>query len=137
LPLQLTPALATRLETEHLLWLTTVRADGIPQPTPVWFLWRDGKFLLFSQPTAYKVRNMRSNPNVTLNFNTDPTGEIFAVFTGVANIDETGLRSLHVPEYIEKYGQELPLINFTPQSLSDTFSLAFWVTPTKVRAQGF
>ena len=95
------------------------------------------QFLLFSQPSAYKVRNMRCNPNVTLNLNTDPTGEIFAVFTGVASIDETGLRSLQIPAYMEKYRHELPLINFTPQSLSDTFSLAFWVTPTKVRAQGF
>ena len=31
-----------RLENEHVVWLTTVAADGTPQPSPVWFLW-DGQ----------------------------------------------------------------------------------------------
>lgn len=27
-----------RLRSEQILWLTTVRADGQPQSSPVWFL---------------------------------------------------------------------------------------------------
>ena len=134
--LLITPALEERLRSEHVLWLTTVRTDGLPQPTPIWFWWNQGEFLIFSQPDAYKIRNIRHNPLVTLNTNTDPTGEIFAIITGEARIDDTGLRSLQVPAYLEKYQAEIPLINFTPQSLSDTFSQAFWVKPTKVRMQG-
>jgi hypothetical protein len=30
-----------RLRSEQVAWLTTVRADGQAQSTPVWFLWDD------------------------------------------------------------------------------------------------
>jgi hypothetical protein len=39
-----------RLRSEQVAWLTTVRADGQPQSTPVWFLWDGRTFLLYSQP---------------------------------------------------------------------------------------
>jgi PPOX class probable F420-dependent enzyme len=39
-----------RLHEEEIAWLTTVRADGQPQSVPVWFLYKDGAFLLYSQP---------------------------------------------------------------------------------------
>ena len=29
---------AERLRTEEVIWLTTVGNDGMPQPSPVWFL---------------------------------------------------------------------------------------------------
>lgn len=31
--------LAERLDKEQVIWLTTVRQNGTPTPTPVWFLW--------------------------------------------------------------------------------------------------
>ena len=39
-----------RLRDEYLVWLTTVRADGLPQPSPVWFLWDGETVLIYSQP---------------------------------------------------------------------------------------
>ena len=30
--------------------MTTVRSDGQPQTVPVWFLWDDEGFLIYSQP---------------------------------------------------------------------------------------
>ena len=58
-PTHLDVPLLHLLHTEKMAWLTTVRADGMPLPTPVWFLWNDGQFLLFSEPEAVKVRNIR------------------------------------------------------------------------------
>src|SRR6266581_1156609 len=37
---------ARRLRDERLIWLTTVDAKGIPQPTPVWFLWDGARLIL-------------------------------------------------------------------------------------------
>jgi Pyridoxamine 5'-phosphate oxidase len=34
-----------RLRTEPIVWLTTVRADGRPQSSPVWFLWDGDGYL--------------------------------------------------------------------------------------------
>ena len=33
---------AKHLADDQVVWLTTVRANGIPEPSPVWFLW-DGE----------------------------------------------------------------------------------------------
>ena len=32
---------ARRLQEEPIGWLTTVGADGTPQPNPVWFFWME------------------------------------------------------------------------------------------------
>ncbi len=34
-------AAAGRLQSEPIIWLTTVTPSGQPQSTPVWFLWQD------------------------------------------------------------------------------------------------
>jgi PPOX class probable F420-dependent enzyme len=51
--------------------LGTVKADGAPQVTPVWFQW-DGEFLSFTTSTQRaKYRHMEKNPAVALSVN-DP-----------------------------------------------------------------
>ena len=65
---------ARRLESEHVAWLTTVRADGQPQPSPVWFLWDGDSILIYSRPNQPKLRNIAGNPKVSLSFNSDGDG---------------------------------------------------------------
>jgi PPOX class probable F420-dependent enzyme len=127
--------LARLLQEEKMAWLTTVRADGMPLPTPVWFLWEEGRFLLFSEPDALKVRNIRRNPWVALNFNTDPTGEIFAIFTGEAQIDPHPATPAERSAYVEKYRQGMAMIGVTPEEHAQRWSAVIRFTPTRVRAQ--
>ena len=44
---------ARRLQNEQVIWITTVRVDGTPQPTPVWFIW-DGETILIYPCPAHK-----------------------------------------------------------------------------------
>ena len=45
-----------RIEKSEYIWFTTVRDDGMPQPTPVWFV-RDGdSFLIYSTPGRRRSR---------------------------------------------------------------------------------
>jgi PPOX class probable F420-dependent enzyme len=46
--------------------LATLMADGTPQVTPVWFLYRDGKFIVNTARGRVKDRNMKANKNVAL-----------------------------------------------------------------------
>src|SRR5258706_6713700 len=77
-----------RINQEYILWFTTVRPDGMPQPTPVWFIYDNGTFLIYSKPDAQKLRNIRHNPRVALNPNSDETGDEYLVIMGEAYIDE-------------------------------------------------
>ena len=82
---------AEHLAADLCVWLTTVSSNGTPQPAPVWFLWEGGTVLIYTQPGAIKVRNIRSNPYVSLNFNCSFDGSDVVVISGVAEIDDLAL----------------------------------------------
>ncbi len=130
--------LEKRLSDEKTIWLTTVRADGTPQSVPVWYLWDGSTLLIFSQPTAQKLRNIAQNPTVSIIFaHTDVFGEEgFAVITGEAVVDQVAPPSNQISAYLDKYRAGIAAINFTPESLAAEFSVAIRVTPTRVRGDG-
>jgi PPOX class probable F420-dependent enzyme len=97
-------AVKQHLENEYVVWLTTVDSKLVPQPRPVWFIWQDDSFLVFSQAKAHKVAHIKKNPKVALHFNTDETGDKdVIVFTGEASIDTSSPPAHEVHAYFEKY----------------------------------
>lgn len=128
---------AQRLEHEHIIWLTTVRADGVPQPSPVWFLWDGTDILMYSRPNTPKLRNMAQNPAVALHFNSDERGGDIVVFTGTARIEAHALPSTDVPAYIEKYRGGIAGIGMNPESFAAAYPVAVRITPTNVRGHQF
>ena len=62
----LSPETLQRLETEANLWLATVRSDGRPHLTPVWFAWHAEKIYACIQAGSVKTRNLAQNPLVAL-----------------------------------------------------------------------
>ena len=133
MPLDLSPRLIERLHTEHVIWLTTVRADGMPLPTPVWFLWQSGSFLIYSKPTALKVRNLRRHPHAALNLNSDFEGDDVAIFYGAAQLDP---QAPYARDYLAKYRDGIVSLGLTPESYQRWFSLTIRITATRVREGG-
>ncbi len=122
------------LKQEYVVWLTTTGADLSPQPRPVWFIWEDGAFLIFSQPQARKVQHIAAHPRVALHFNTDATGDQdVIIFVGTAVIDKTALPAHKVRAYLRKYREGIQQLGMTPQQFSDDYSVAIRVTPTTLR----
>src|SRR5712691_10160935 len=74
-----------RLREDRVIWLTTVRPDGTPEPSPVWFLWDGETFLIYSQHTQ-KLRNIEDSPRVALNLDGDGLGGNIVVIIGRAEI---------------------------------------------------
>jgi len=133
MPIKISNPLRQRLHDETIAWLTTVRQDGRPQPAPVWFLWDGESFLIYSQPQARKVRNIRENPQVAINFNTDEDGGKVAVFWGRATIEPDAPPADQVQAYLEKYRQGIADIGMVPESMAREYCLAIRVTPERVR----
>lgn len=132
--IELNNRVTERLQHEQIIWLTTVRADGMPTPTPVWFHWDGAQVLIFSQPNALKVRNIRANPHVALHFHTDAEGGDVAILLGTAQINEPPVAAAQLAAYLAKYAEGIKLINMTPESLQQAYSTALRVTPTHLRA---
>lgn len=131
--LKIDAELERRLRQEKIVWLTTVRGDGMPQPTPVWFLWRDGRFLIYSQPDARKIRNISANPKVAIHLNSDEWGDRVTVFTGMASVDADAVPADEIPAYLEKYREGIEKIEMTPESMAREHSSAILVKPTWLR----
>jgi PPOX class probable F420-dependent enzyme len=122
------------LEDEYFVWFTTTGADLTPQPRPVWFVWENESFLIFSQPGAHKVAHLKQHPNVSLHFNADARADNdVIVFLGSAELDPGAPPAHEAPAYFEKYASGIAGLDMTPEEFSRDYSLAIRVKPTKVR----
>lgn len=122
------------LETQYVIWLTTVDTKLVPQPRPVWFIWDHDSFLIFSKPDAHKVKHIAKNPNIALHFNTDDTGDRHVIiFTGVASIDKDCPPAHRIAAYLNKYQSGIIGLDMTPESFSSEYSTAIRITPANLR----
>jgi PPOX class probable F420-dependent enzyme len=118
-----------RLQEEEIAWLTTVRADGQSQSVPIWFLWKDGAFPIYSQPRRQKLRSIGTNPRVDLNLNSNAHGGDVLRVEGMADIVEDAPPATEVPEYVEKYRDAIARIGFDQDGFARAYSVAIRVTP--------
>ncbi|MDQ2787652.1 MAG: TIGR03667 family PPOX class F420-dependent oxidoreductase [Chloroflexota bacterium] len=119
-----------RLREETIVWLTTVRRDGTPQPTPVWFLWDNGTVLMYSQPNQQKEQNIAHSAKVSLNFDGDGHGGNIIVLTGEAQIVANAPPATDVAAYVEKYAEPIKRIGRDAASFAAAYSVAIRITPT-------
>jgi PPOX class probable F420-dependent enzyme len=122
------------LESEYVIWLTTVDAKLTPQPRPVWFIWQEDSFLIFSQANAYKVKHILKHPRVALHFNTDETGDQHVIiFTGEASIHTDHVPAHQVLAYFKKYEEGIAALEMSPEEFSRAYSTAIKIRPAEVR----
>ena len=122
------------IKSEYVVWLTTVDSDHTPQPRPVWFIWDDDTFLIFSQPKAHKVQHIKQNDSVSLHFNTDETGDKdVIVYIGKASLDINSPPAHKVPAYLRKYRKGIKELGMTLEQFSSDYSVAIRVKPTSLR----
>lgn len=115
------------------IWFTTVNDDGMPQPTPVWFI-RDANntFVIYTPPASHKVGNIRANPKVALGLANDDAGDYFVVH-GEAKLDDSIPPANRNAAYLDKYRDSIAGIGMTPDSFIETFAQPIRVTPVHVR----
>jgi PPOX class probable F420-dependent enzyme len=121
------------LQDERVIWLTTVRPDGTPEPNPVWFLWDGATYLIYGMRDSRKLAHIKHDARVSLNFNADAEGGDVVVFTGEARVDSAAPPADQNSAYLAKYGSGIQQIGMTPASFAREYPDAIRVTPTHVR----
>jgi PPOX class probable F420-dependent enzyme len=124
---------ARRLETELIVWLTTVSPAGQPQSSPVWFLWDDGEFLIYSQAVTPRIRNIRANPRVSVNLNSDVTASDVVTIEGEARIVPDAPLQSGVPAMIAKYRHLIEEYGWTVDGIAADYPTAIRIRPTRFR----
>ena len=119
-----------RLREDLIMWLGSVRPDGRPHLTPVWFLWNGTDLVIFSKPHQQKIRNLRQNRRVIVALDGADRGAI--VLEGEAELLDDPAVNATLPEYLAKYGPHIEGIGYTPKAMAETYSQAIRITPTKL-----
>ncbi len=130
--LDLTPELEQRLANEQIIWMTTTKADGMPLPNPVWFLWTGTEFIVFTEPTSVKMKNLRRNPRAALNLNSDFGGGEIAIFQAEANLNGAPVSDEEFQHYLTKYEAGMQSLGLTVAQLKASYQ-AIRLRPTKFR----
>ena len=128
------PAAIRRLQDEPIIWLTTVRPNGQPQTSPVWFLLRDNEMLIYSLPDTARVANIAANPKVALNLDGNGQGGAIVTIEGTARIDNAIPPASELPEYVSKYLAFMERNGWTPEVFSARYSAPLVVTMNRGRA---
>jgi PPOX class probable F420-dependent enzyme len=126
---------ARRLQEDQIAWLTTVGPDLTPQPSPVWFYWDGETALVYSQPQAPKLRNIRERPRVSLHLLSTPSGGDVVILTGQAWIDDQAPAMDANTGYLEKYREGLAALPTPLDQLTQEYSVVVRIRPTGLRGQ--
>ncbi len=124
-----------RLRDERLIWLTTVDAKGMPQPTPVWFLWDEATstILVYSRADAKRLVHLQQDPRVALNFDGNGRGGDIIVITGQAQVSSDDPPADRLPTYVEKYHDFIARSYTTPEKFASIYSVALRIRPSAIR----
>ena len=128
------PEAARRLDTEPIIWLTTVRGNGQPQTSPVWFLRHADEVLIYSLPDTARVGNIESNPRVALNLDGNGQGGAIVTLEGTARIDSTAPSADQLPAYVAKYREFMARNGWTPEVFASKYSTPIRISLTRGRA---
>jgi PPOX class probable F420-dependent enzyme len=127
------PHARERLATDLIAWLTTVRPDGRPQTSPVWFLIDGNDLLVFSAKTA-RVHNLVSNPHVAVNLDGNGRGGDIVTLEGTARIVADEPPASSNVAYVAKYAQAMERNGWTPERFSALYPMAIRIRFDRGRA---
>ena len=126
-----------RLGSEQIAWFGTTGRDGYPHAVPIWFVWRDGRAIVFSEPDTVKVRNVRADGRVVFHLEGGVDGEEVTVLRGTAALSTrptTEWLASIGDEYEEKYREGLAAQNFSLPEMAARYSVVIEVTPLQLIA---
>lgn len=122
-----------RLNSEVVIWLTTVGKDGTPQPNPVWFLLDNDSLLIYNRPDANRIAHISQRPQVSLNLDGDGKGGDIVVVTGTARLIDDVPPCDQLPAYLEKYEALMTRVAGSPEKFGKAYPVAMRIDITKVR----
>jgi PPOX class probable F420-dependent enzyme len=119
------------LESEPVVWLSTVKPDGTPHLVPIWFSWDGETVLIASKPHARKVANLRENPRVMLALGEPEDDFDVGLLEGVAEILDQPAAEVLPTSHLWKYRDQMAAIGLGREEFLATYSLVIRITPTR------
>ncbi|MDT5015594.1 MAG: hypothetical protein QOD39_1754 [Mycobacterium sp.] len=136
MPVEFTQEVTSRLQADHYGWLTTVAKSGQPVPKLVWFYFEGSDVIVYTIPSAAKVRHIRNHPHVSLNLDSDGNGSGIIVVGGTATVDAEGADPREDAPYWAKFQADADRFGLTEALGAYNTRLKIsidkvWTTPTE------
>lgn len=110
------------LEDRPTATLGTLRKDGSPQASVVWYLWEDGEFIISTIHTTAKWHNLKRDPRSSVVVEDPETGEMVVAY-GRARLDDRDVRS-RTRDLVDKY--------YNDSAKTDAHMERIFATPDRV-----
>jgi len=93
-----------RVDDERIIWLATVRPNGRPHLTPIWYCFQNHRFWICTSGESVKTRNVQLNPNVSVSLE-DGTRPLVA--EGTVTVHQRPYPQLVIDAFIHKYDWDI------------------------------
>jgi PPOX class probable F420-dependent enzyme len=129
----LTPAarIDRLLRSEPVVWMSTVRPNGVPHLIPIWFSWDGEAILVASKPAAQKVRNIRANPVVMLALGRPHEDFDVGLLEARAELLDAPTADVLPASHLAKYRAPMAAIGLTPEEFVATYTQVIRIVPTR------
>ena len=119
------------LDRKFIATLVTLRQDGSPHATPVWYMYEDGKFYIGTDQETLKVRNIKRDDRVSLCISTHDEPYQYIVVDGTCEIVK-GDAKRTLPHVSVRYLGEKHGKVFDEEMAQIGESVMLVITPTKI-----
>jgi PPOX class probable F420-dependent enzyme len=121
-----------RLAEDIIIWLTTVGANGAPQPNPVWFLLDDKGILVYNRPNARRLTHIRHRPTAALNLNSVDGSGVVVLAGTAAQVDDAPAPHEN-PAYVTKYGDAMARVSGSQAEFGAEYSVPIRISILSTR----
>jgi len=131
------PVVAGLLAGPNLARLAYVGLDGRPRVVPIWFLYRDGVFVMVTGPKADKVAAIQRHPAVALTIDSATPPYHVLLVNGDAAVESTDGMAEEYPAIVERYLAAAAEAYLAPMRARVKEQRRITVTPRSVRILDF
>ena len=76
------------LEPSHIAMLATIGASGMPQLTPNWYVFVDGRLAMSTRKETFKYRNLSRDQRLAVCIYSEPNAQDYVVLTGSVEVTD-------------------------------------------------
>ena len=126
------------LQADRHAVLATNGADGLPQLTPVWYLFEDGALYVSVQTTTVKARNLRRDRSVAVCIDGGRGDARYVVLRGRAELIEPGERQRALRwRIVRQYYRDEAVAARYYETIKDNVGVIIVLRPARIVLSGF
>ena len=108
-----------------------MKPDGSPQVTPVWHHYDGENLVILAEESAFKVRNIRHEPRVSISIATDARPYKYVLINGTATLSHDNIREYVLAMAVNYLGQKEGE-EYTEKAVRELDFTVITIEPTKI-----